>query len=241
MEHLLDIKDASEFLNVSEMTIRRWTNAGKLTCFRVGGKRERRFYLRDLEEFLHDSKDHGMKPLGVGGKRVPEGSHLTHFYTGKEEAFGVSVPYLRQGADRGEALLVVMPPDASSGLFEHMERRGHPVMKWLNNGMLRVSSGMDSPNEMVRYLREFASKSGEFRVLGDMIWATRKGWGLQALGVLEQSFPHMPPVEKGLFLCQYSLEDFTGATIMMAAEWHRQTIYKGRIEKSPYYSQGTKE
>ena len=39
MERLLDIKDAAEFLNVSEMTIRRWTNSGKLKCYRVGGKR----------------------------------------------------------------------------------------------------------------------------------------------------------------------------------------------------------
>jgi len=39
MERLLDIKDAAGFLNVSAMTIRRWTNSGKLNCYRVGGKR----------------------------------------------------------------------------------------------------------------------------------------------------------------------------------------------------------
>ena len=39
MEHLLNIKDAAEFLNVSEMTIRRWTNLEKLKWYRLGGRR----------------------------------------------------------------------------------------------------------------------------------------------------------------------------------------------------------
>jgi len=56
---------------------------------------------------------------------------------------------------------------------------------------------------------------------------------------LEQSIPLSPPVEKGLLLCQYSLEDLTEATIMMAGEWHRQTIYKERVEKNSYYGVGS--
>ncbi len=240
MEHLLDIKDAAQFLNVSVMTIRRWTNAGKLKCFRVGRKRERRFYMRDLEDLPHDSKGHRLKPLGLGGReRVPGGAHMTHFYAGKEDAHRVSIPYLLEGIERGEVLLVVMPPEGSSDLFEDMERKGHPVGNWLERGRLCVSDGMGSPEEMVRYLGDFAARAHEFRVLGDMIWTVRKGWEADALSALEQSFPQAPPVEKGLFLCQYSLEDFAGTTIMMAAEWHRQTIYKERVEKSPFYGLGT--
>lgn len=238
MERLLDIKGAAQFLNVSLMTIRRWTNAGKLQCFRIGGKRERRFYIKDLEDLLHDSRGRRLKPLGLGEERVPDGAHMTHFFAGKEEALRVSIPYLLKGIEQGEALLVVMPPERSSELFEEMERLGHPVGNWQESGRLSVSRGMDEPEEMVRYLGDFAASAHEFRVLGDMAWTARKGWGAEALCALERSFPVVPPVENGLFLCQYSLEDFTGKTIMMAAEWHRQTIYKERVEKSPYFSLG---
>jgi excisionase family DNA binding protein len=241
MERLLDIKDAAGFLNVSEMTIRRWTNAGKLKCYRVGGKRERRFYISDLKELLHDSENYRLKPLGLGGQRVPDGSHMTHFYSGKSEAFEVSIPYLLEGIGRGEALLAVMPPERSRELVESMERQGHPVVSWLKSGRLTVSAGMDSPEEMIRYLAAFAARAHAFRVLGDMLWTIRKGWKSEALSALEQASTLMPPVENGLLLCQYSLEDFTGATIMRAAEWHRQTLYKGRVEKSPYYAHKTKE
>ena len=40
---LLNIKEAAAFLKVSEASLRRWTNAGKLACMRLGAKRERRF------------------------------------------------------------------------------------------------------------------------------------------------------------------------------------------------------
>lgn len=70
MKCLLDIKDAVQFLNVSEMIIRRWTNARRLKCFRIGGKRERRFYIKDLENLLRDSRDNRLKLLVLGEKRV---------------------------------------------------------------------------------------------------------------------------------------------------------------------------
>lgn len=241
MERLLDIKDAAGFLNVSEMTVRRWTNTGKLKCYRVGGKRERRFYISDLKDLLHDSKNHRLKPLGIGGQRVPDDAHMTHFYSGKEEAFEVSIPYLLEGIGRGEALLVVMPPERSREFLENMERQGHPVMSWLKSGRLTVSEGMYTPEEMIRYLAGFAARTHEFRVLGDMLWTVRKGWKSEALRTLEQAPTLMPPVKNGLLLCQYSLEDFTGATIMMAAEWHRQTLYRGRLKRSPYYIHESKE
>ena len=49
---LLNIKQAAQYLNVSEISIRRWTDAGKLACLRVGGRRERRFEHQELVNFL---------------------------------------------------------------------------------------------------------------------------------------------------------------------------------------------
>jgi excisionase family DNA binding protein len=236
MECLLDIKDAAEFLNVSEMTIRRWTNSGKLECYRVGGKRERRFHMSALEELLHDSQNHRLKPLGFSGQKAPDGSHMTHFYSGKHEAFGVSMPFLLEGIKRGEALLAVMPPERGRELLTDLERQGHSVATWLKSGRLTVTDGMDSPREMIRYLADFAAGANKFRVVGDGVWAIRKGWDSAAFRILEEAGNSLRPREGTFSLCQYSLEHFSGADIMMAAELHRQIIYKGRLDKSPYYA-----
>src|SRR3989442_7879511 len=49
---LLDIAQAAAFLHVSQMSLRRWTNSGRLPCFRVGGRRERRLRRADLLALL---------------------------------------------------------------------------------------------------------------------------------------------------------------------------------------------
>ena len=49
---LLDIAQAAALLRVSEASLRRWTNAGRLPCRRIGGRRERRFRRADLMAFL---------------------------------------------------------------------------------------------------------------------------------------------------------------------------------------------
>ena len=53
-DELLDIEQAAKFLNVSETSLRRWTNAGRLACLRVGRRRERRFRRADLLAFMED-------------------------------------------------------------------------------------------------------------------------------------------------------------------------------------------
>lgn len=42
-EPLWTIDDVAAYLRVSRATVRRWTNAGLLPCYRLGGNRERRF------------------------------------------------------------------------------------------------------------------------------------------------------------------------------------------------------
>ena len=53
-DELLDIEQGAKFLNVSETSLRRWTNAGRLACLRVGRRRERRFRRSDLLAFMED-------------------------------------------------------------------------------------------------------------------------------------------------------------------------------------------
>src|SRR2546422_7743079 len=49
---LLDIAQAAALLRVSEASLRRWTNRGRLPCRRIGGRRGRRFRRADLMAFL---------------------------------------------------------------------------------------------------------------------------------------------------------------------------------------------
>src|SRR5258706_12229565 len=59
---LLDIREAAALLRVSETSLRRWTNAGRLPCLRVGGRRERRFRRGGLLGFLSGEAATGPSP-----------------------------------------------------------------------------------------------------------------------------------------------------------------------------------
>jgi hypothetical protein len=39
---------------------------------------------------------------------------MTHFYSGRDEALGVSTPYVIEGLRHGEVVLVVMPRERSA-------------------------------------------------------------------------------------------------------------------------------
>ena len=51
-EPLLTVSEAANYLNVSKMTVRRWTNNGTLACLRIGLRKERRFLESELQKLL---------------------------------------------------------------------------------------------------------------------------------------------------------------------------------------------
>lgn len=50
---LMTLREVADCLRVSQATVRRWTNAGQLRCYRLGGPRSRRmFSMQQVREFL---------------------------------------------------------------------------------------------------------------------------------------------------------------------------------------------
>lgn len=239
MERLLNIKEAAEILNVSEMTMRRWTNAGLLHCYRVGGKRERRFRIQDLHAFLERDTgpaDRSEESLGFGGYTVPDGSHLTHLSLDTGEALDVGASYLREGLNNGETVLLVAHAARAELILRNLQERGVDVKNFRKKGKLHLNGGTENPPSQVRAIGRVAAESGgRFRLFGDMSWATKKGWSLEALRELEETTNALPTFAGKLFLCQYPLESFSGLAAMMAVETHGYTLYRGELRESPYF------
>lgn len=240
MERLLDIKEAAEILNVAEMTVRRWTNAGLLRCYRVGGKRERRFRIQDLQEYLEKGGVRGdasyAAPLGFGGLTAPDGSHLTHLSLDRQEALDIGASYMLEGLNSDETVLLVAPKAGTERFINILQERGAHAENLRKEGKLRLTEGMDNPTGMAAYISGVAADcTGRFRVFGDMTWAKSKGWPLAVLRELEEMSNGSPASTGKLFLCQYDLEIFSGMAAMMAVETHGYTIYRGEIRESPYF------
>lgn len=237
MEKLLTIKEAAAFLNVSEMSLRRWTNAGKLPCFRIGGNKERRFTQQDLIRFLHQA-DPEMRPLGIGEQRVAASAHIAHFYRTMDECLADGISYLGMGLTRGEKIVVVSTGTRLPRLLGGLEDAGFPVSRLLRDGVIATDTGRDRPAEQVRFMADVLDHSdwaNGCRLLGDMAWALERQWSLADLTVLENDTNSSLAQQNRLFLCQYDLERFKASTALMAMETHSLTAYQGRLESSPYF------
>lgn len=241
VERLLNIKEAAKFFNVSEMTVRRWTNKGSLHCYRVGNRRARRFRLQDLMAYLEgheSSSDTDMVRLGFNELETPDGSHLTHLSIDPHEALAVAASYIAEGLASGEAVGVVTPATGTEKIINALGQRSTNVEKFKKLGKLFFTQGMNSPEGQIRYISEMASRSARrFRIFGDMTWTQSKGWCEADLRKLEEACSLSPPPKGRLFLCQYPLGNFTGKDIMMALETHSHSIYRGALRPNPYQRQ----
>ena len=48
----MSLDEASEYLQVAKVTLRRWTSKGQLRCVRIGSRGDRRFRKSDLDAYI---------------------------------------------------------------------------------------------------------------------------------------------------------------------------------------------
>lgn len=68
-DRFLTIGEAAEFLKVSKTSLRRWSKDGRIRCYRLGQRGERRFREADLLSFVYGSEQ----------SITPEKAHLNQF------------------------------------------------------------------------------------------------------------------------------------------------------------------
>jgi len=237
---LLNIKEAASLLNVSEISLRRWTDSGKLRCFRVGGKRERRFRRQDLLDFLenqspatiHQTADPARRTSGILLEGIPieYGKHICSLYETDRGRIKLAVPFLTDGLRRGDVCFLIAADEEKMHILEHLRAVIGDPGKVTETNQLVISDGMDSGEDMLEFLEHNfikATQSGDrlLRVLGDMTWFLTKGLGQDELFDYENRYDktlgHQFPV---VSLCQYDARKFSGMAVVNALKSHEDTF-----------------
>ncbi len=123
---LLDIAQAAALLQVSETSLRRWTNRGELPCLRIGGRRERRFRRTDLLAFLE------------GHPRAALPSHLCGLYTSDLARTRQATDRLSDGLDAGSVCFLAAEGDVSERVLTGLARQRPTLRRDLDAGRLVV-------------------------------------------------------------------------------------------------------
>ena len=235
---LITIKQAARFLSVSEVSLRRWTDSGRLSCLRVGARRERRFRRDDLLAFL-EQQDAGMAAK-AGGRRsgrvrlegiaINDGEHLCSLYQNDLGRVKLSVPFLADGLRAGDVCFLIATPESQREILASLGEVYGAMDEAIAEGRLIVSDGKPTGPEMHAYLEEsfvMATRAGNrsLRLVGDMVWALEKGVAIDDLMEFEMRYNHtlarrFPIVS----LCQYDTRAFSGKAVHDVLMCHEDTF-----------------
>ena len=56
---MLTVREASQVLSVHPNTLRKWSDRGMIPTYRIGNRRDRRFVMSDLVDFMDRSQNGG--------------------------------------------------------------------------------------------------------------------------------------------------------------------------------------
>jgi excisionase family DNA binding protein len=156
---LLNIKQAARLLNVTETSLRRWTNEGRLACFRIGAKRERRFRRADLLTFLEEQPARGPTPgraaadlrphTLVGGPPLAAGTHLCSLYATGAGRTKLAAEFLIDGLKPDSVCYLVATPSSSREVLRQINRQYPTVDADIESGRLIILQYRDSGAEQL--------------------------------------------------------------------------------------------
>jgi transcriptional repressor of dcmA and dcmR len=218
---LLDIEQAARFLNVSETSLRRWTNDGRLACLRVGRRRERRFRKADLLAFM-ENEPANRSPAAAAERAH---GHLCGLYSTDEGQVQQALAFLAGGFQPHTVSYLVGGDETRSRILAALEQRHPTLPRDIAEGRLVVSDyAATSADQLVWWetnLRE-ALRSGatSLRAIGDaggfVKAASREELVAYELE-FEQRVSHRFPL---VSMCQYDVRLFSGLLILDALKAH---------------------
>lgn len=235
----LNIKQAAALLNVSEVSLRRWTNAGTLPCLRVGAKRERRFRRSDLIAFMAQdgtpspsAATTNMPSSGVVLEGIPiaPGSHLCAVYRNDLGRLKLSVPFLANGLVAGHLCFLVGRAASREHILDRLRRVRPKIDVDIAAGRLILSGGSPSLDGFCDDLSDqFVTALGagvpSLRILINMDWHRDFGISDAELMEFESRFErqitrHFPVVA----LCQFDAREYSGTAVLDVLDHHQDTF-----------------
>ena len=248
---LLDIGQAAALLNVSEASLRRWTNSGRLACLRVGRRRERRFRREDLLGFLegHTSQiaarfahvvGASLEPvrhngagnvagLSEGPVTVTHGSHLCGIYDTDLGRLTLAVPFLLDGLNEGSVCFLVGQPRVRNEILKQLKKRRPSLQTDIDARLLIHSEYHLGPRSQNKYFRtllddKIVGGAQSFRIIGDL-WGMRSKASAESLIEYEADYDRLIarnyPV---VTICTYDARRFSGVELLNALKGHRDTF-----------------
>ena len=250
----LTITEAADYLKVSKTSLRRWTNNGRLPCYRVGHRNERRFLLDDLVAFMgesinnSDDQDGYQISVSNASQRFNQGVHATRkhictFYKSPKEQWGLLRMHMLNHLN-SEAKTVYIYQRDKQQLLNWLRNEDLDPEDLINRGVLELYTDADtylkdghfSTDRMLTFWQNIITRhkaSGTKRLLltGEMGWASSGVMGCEQLVPYEAALDAMLEVTPWVsVICQYPVYQFSGSTVFDNLCVHTHVQLPDRLE-----------
>jgi excisionase family DNA binding protein len=244
-QRFLTITEAAEFLQVSETSLRRWTNSGKLRCFRVGGRSERRFLKEDLLAFMQ-TMNLQFEPPVTESETNPDSEerHICLFFVNQDEQWQMMRTYLVDHLGAGVPVLYIQDSTPAERLLELLRAEGFSTDDLIKRGLLRILkpeeayllTGRFDAQRMLAFMESAilgALAAGYDRVFltGEMTWSLPDAPGAEGMMQYEALLNPLVDKHPGVtIVCQYDLRRFDGPSVLDALLTHPSVhVASGRV------------
>lgn len=234
-KEFLTITEAAEFLQVSETSLRRWTNSGKLRCFRVGGRHERRFLREDLVAFMQTigTEPATFPPMPLAAPDYRE-RHICLFFRDPDEQWQIMKPHLLSHLTAGEPVIYIQAGTPPEQLTAWLQAEGLDVADLTGRGLLRVMSpdqaylltGRFDVKRMLAFmesaiLASMAAGHARIFITGEMSWSLGDAPGAEQMMAYEALLnPLIEKYPNVTIICQYDLKRFSATSVVDALLTH---------------------
>ncbi|MDE0284698.1 MAG: MEDS domain-containing protein [Gammaproteobacteria bacterium] len=250
----LTITEAADYLKVSKTSLRRWTNNGRLACYRVGHRNERRFLLDDLVAFMGESvetdvqRDAGQvtvsdSPRPVDHVHQDTRRHICTFYRSPKEQWRLLRAHLLTHLSSDARSVYIYQRDKQQ-LLSWLASENLDPEELISRGVLELytyadtylKDGYFSTDRMLTFWQDIIARkkaSGVKRLFlsGEMGWASSGILGCEQLVPYEAALDAMLEVTPWVtVVCQYPVYQFSGSTVYDNLCIHTHVQLPDRLE-----------
>lgn len=225
---LLTITEASELLKVSKTSLRRWSNEGRIQCYRVGARKERRFDLNDLRNMVTSSVDLSNTPERgeISNSEPGKRSHICTFYKNPRMQWQLLRQHLIQHMSEGSRAIYLYHGDRDR-VVNWISLEKLNVEDLIKSGRLILMSSSESyyrggyfnTDKMLEFWKDqfdAAKVAGidKLMLTGEMGWADISIPGYEQLNAYEEALDHMLELYPWVTaVCQYPVYQFSGIAV----------------------------
>ena len=187
-------------------------------------------------------------PLVAALEQLGPHDHFCSIYENREEHYGVAIPFMQIGLDRGEKCIYIADDGTVGEVRQAMQSEGIDVERATASKALVLATkeqaylrhGSFNPDWMFTFWKEATQSAmsegfSALRATGETEWVVRGARGLERWMEYESRLTHAVSENNCSALCQYNRRLFPPELILDVIRTHPVVVYRGTVCRNLYY------